>query len=91
MNKIEFKDVRKAYGQHVVLDHFNLCIEEGEFVTMIGSSGCGKTTALKLVNGLLKPDAGTIYIDGEDIWTKDLEIEEERLGMRFKEVYCFLI
>lgn len=80
MNKIEFKDVRKAYGQHVVLDHFNLCIEEGEFVTMIGSSGCGKTTALKLVNGLLKPDAGTIYIDGEDIWTKDLTDLRRTIG-----------
>jgi len=48
-----------------------LKINKGEFITIIGSSGCGKTTALKLINGLLNPDSGKIYIDGNDIATVD--------------------
>ena len=64
---IEFRHICKSYGDKSVLDGFNLSMEKGEFVTVIGSSGCGKTTVLKLVNGLLKPDSGKILIDGEDI------------------------
>ena len=64
---IEFRNICKSYGDKAVLDGFNLSVEKGEFVTIIGSSGCGKTTALKLVNGLLTPDSGEILINGDDI------------------------
>ena len=64
---IEFRNICKSYGDKTVLDNFNLSVEKGEFVAVIGSSGCGKTTALKMVNGLLTPDSGQILIDGEDI------------------------
>ena len=68
---IHFDNVSKGYDGNLILDILNLKINKGEFITIIGSSGCGKTTALKLINGLLNPDSGKIYIDGNDIATVD--------------------
>ena len=68
---IEFQNVKKAYGDQTVLTGLNLCMEKGSFVTIIGSSGCGKTTLLKMVNGLLTPDSGNILLNGENIRDKD--------------------
>ena len=70
-NIIEFLNVKKSYGDNRVLNDFNIEIEKGSFVTIIGSSGCGKTTVLKMINGLLVSDAGKIKIKGEDIKNKD--------------------
>nr|WP_297171557.1 ABC transporter ATP-binding protein [uncultured Agathobaculum sp.] len=64
---IEFHGIAKRYGGKAVIEHFNLKVEKGEFVTIIGSSGCGKTTALKMVNGLIEPSEGKILINGKDI------------------------
>ena len=55
MSVIELKDITMSYGPNRILEYFNLSVEQGTFLTMIGSSGCGKTTALKLMNGLLTP------------------------------------
>ena len=68
---IEFRNIKKSYGEKVVMENFDLQVDRGEFVTIIGSSGCGKTTALKMVNGLIHPDQGDILIDGENIREKD--------------------
>ena len=68
---IEFRNIKKAYGDKVIMEGFNLFVGKGEFVTIIGSSGCGKTTALKMVNGLILPDSGDIFVDGENIRDKD--------------------
>jgi osmoprotectant transport system ATP-binding protein len=64
---IEFKGVSKSYGENIILDNFNLQIQKGEFITIIGTSGCGKTTVLKLINGLLLPNKGEVYVDGKNI------------------------
>jgi len=66
----ELKKVFKKL-EGTIIDHLNLSIQEGEFVTMIGSSGCGKTTTLKMVNGLITPDQGDILVHGENIKTKE--------------------
>lgn len=77
---IEFKNIKKAYGSNTILEHFDLSVEEGEFVTIIGSSGCGKTTALKMVNGLIEPDDGDIFVDGENIKQKNLTELRRNIG-----------
>lgn len=67
-----FDHVSKAYGSTVVLRDFCLDVPCGECLAVIGKSGCGKTTALKLVNGLLMPDSGTVYVNGKDVSKADL-------------------
>lgn len=69
---IEFKNIKKAYGEHIIIDGLHLAIEKGEFVTIIGSSGCGKTTLLKMVNGLIEPTSGDIIVQGNNIRNKNL-------------------
>lgn len=64
---IELKDITKKYGDNTILQKFSLSIPKGEFITIIGSSGCGKTTVLKLINGLISPDEGKIFVKGDDI------------------------
>lgn len=61
---IEFKNVSKTYEENIVLKDFDLCIEKGEFLTVIGSSGSGKTTMLKMINSLIEPSGGDIFVDG---------------------------
>ncbi|MEG0918804.1 MAG: ABC transporter ATP-binding protein [Anaerovoracaceae bacterium] len=81
MNKaLEFKNIKKDYGDKVILDNFNLSIQKGEFVTIIGPSGCGKTTALKMVNGLIKPTSGQILMDGIDISKEDQNLLRRNIG-----------
>ena len=64
---IEFKNIKKAFGPKVVLDGVNLTVNDGEVFFIIGSSGAGKSVLIKHLIGLLKPDAGEIWLDGEDV------------------------
>jgi phospholipid/cholesterol/gamma-HCH transport system ATP-binding protein len=64
---IEFKDVSMAFGEKVVLDHVNFSIDKGETVAIIGPSGTGKSTTLKLLIGLLEPMGGEIIIEGRTV------------------------
>ena len=68
---IEYRDVSKSYGEKSVLEHLDLKVPKGEFVTMIGSSGSGKTTALKMVNRLIEPTSGTVLVDGHNVRDTD--------------------
>ena len=68
---IEYRDICKAYGEKSVLEHLNLAVPRGEFVTMIGSSGSGKTTALKMVNRLTEPTSGDVLVDGHNVRDAD--------------------
>lgn len=77
---IEFRNIKKSYGNKVVMNGFNLSVKKGEFLTLIGSSGCGKTTALKMVNGLIEPDEGDILVNGENIREKDQTALRRNIG-----------
>ncbi|WP_270940204.1 betaine/proline/choline family ABC transporter ATP-binding protein [Romboutsia lituseburensis] len=74
---IEIKNVTKKVGNKVILDDITLSVEKGTLVVLIGSSGCGKTTTLKLINKLIKPTSGEIYIDNRPI-SKENTIELRR-------------
>lgn len=78
---ITFDRVSFSYGSHPVLNETSFSIEETERVAILGGSGEGKTTILKLILGLLKPDSGRIWIDGIDITDKK---EEELREIRTK-------
>ena len=64
---IEFKGVSKAYGQHRVLDGVDLEVKRGEVLVILGGSGTGKSVSLRHMNGLEQPDAGEVWVDGEEI------------------------
>lgn len=67
MAAIEIKNLWKEYGQDVVLERLNASVEEGEFVTVVGASGCGKTTFLKMMLGTESPTRGELLLDGKPI------------------------
>ena len=83
---IEFDDVRFSYGAREVLRDTSFSIDFHEKVAVLGGSGEGKTTILKLIMGLLKPDSGRILIDGEDISTKTEDALRE-IRMKFSIVF----
>ena len=64
---IRFENVDKAFGEKVVYDQMSLSIERGETITIIGGSGTGKSVCLKMLIGLMKPDAGRIFVEEQDI------------------------
>lgn len=86
---IRFEHVVKKYGEHTVLEDFNLDISKGEFLTVIGRSGCGKTTALKMINGLNIPDAGTVCVNGENIAGADQIRLRRRIGYVIQSIGLF--
>lgn len=63
-NIINLKDITVAFDGETVLDNLSLSIRDGEFVTLLGSSGCGKTTTLRIIAGFIEPDAGSVFFDG---------------------------
>jgi phospholipid/cholesterol/gamma-HCH transport system ATP-binding protein len=65
--KVELKGVKKRFGPKVVLDGVDLTIEKGQSLVVIGGSGTGKSVMIKCVLGILRPDAGRIYVDGQEV------------------------
>ncbi len=74
---IRYENISMKYGDSQIIEDFNFTVEQGEFVAIIGTSGCGKTTLLKMLNGLVQPSSGTVYVNDENILHKDI-IEHRR-------------
>lgn len=67
MHLIELKNLRKEYGENVILNDINLYVQEDEFLTLLGPSGCGKTTTLRIIGGFEKSSSGQVLFAGKDI------------------------
>lgn len=88
---IEFQNVSKHFdnaGYHAV-DQVSFAIEEGEFITILGTSGCGKTTLLKMINRLYEPNEGTVKLFQEDIKYVNVEKLRRRIGYVIQQVGLF--
>jgi len=77
---ITFSHIHKNYNGKEIIADFNLTIESGTFLTIIGTSGSGKTTILKMINGLVLPDKGEIRIDGNNIADENLITLRHNIG-----------
>jgi len=89
---IEVRELRKRFGSQQVLDGVNCRIETGESVVIVGRSGCGKSVLLKHLIGLLRPDAGEVWIDGENIvpmTERQLLRVRQKFGMLFQSSALF--
>lgn len=65
---LELKNIKKSFTEgEAVLDDISLVISQGEFITLLGSSGCGKTTTLRIIAGLEQPDEGSVWLDGREV------------------------
>lgn len=89
---IEFRDVKFSYEDKKVLDGLSFKVARGEIKIILSGSGGGKSTILKLILGLLKPDAGQILIDGEEITGRaetEMQAVRDKIGMVFQEGALF--
>ena len=88
---IEIKHLKKSYGQNEVLKDISLSVNKGEVISIIGSSGSGKSTFLRSINLLEEPTAGEILFHGQDVLAKDHNLTEDRekLGMVFQSFNLF--
>ena len=84
---LEIENLRKSYGPQAVVQHFELAVERGEFISFLGPSGCGKTTTLRMVAGFEQPTAGQIRIDGRDV--VGLRPNQRNIGMVFQSYALF--
>lgn len=85
--KVSVRQLVKRFGSTVAADCIDLDIRDGEFLTLLGASGCGKTTLMRMIAGFESPDAGSIAIDGRDVTA--LPPRERRLGMVFQQYSLF--
>jgi len=86
---IELKNVSKYYGTTLAVDHLSLAIDRGELCVLIGPSGCGKTTVAKMINRLIEPSAGNVYVNGKDVMSIPPQLLRRQIGYVIQSVGLF--
>jgi osmoprotectant transport system ATP-binding protein len=86
---VEFRDVSYRIGEKEILSHFDLQVEAGETLVLLGRSGSGKTTALKMINGLIRPTRGQVLVEEKPTAEWDLIRLRRRIGYVIQEVGLF--
>ena len=83
--KISLHNISKSFGKKEVITDLSLEMEDGKFTTLLGSSGCGKTTLLRMIAGLETPDSGEILFDGEPVFSveKNINVPPEKRNLSF--------
>ena len=84
---IEIQSLTLAYDENLILSDCNLRLNEGEILVILGPSGCGKTTLLRAIAGFVKPDSGSIQLNGRSL--DHLQPEERNIGMLFQRPVLF--
>ena len=84
---VHIDNIRKSFGTTVAIDHLDMKIRKGEFVTFLGPSGCGKSTTLRILGGFEMPDRGRILLNGEDVTT--LPPNRRNVNMVFQDYALF--
>ncbi len=83
MALIEIRDLVKKFDDHIVLNHINLDVFDGDIKVIMGPSGCGKSTLLRCLNRLVEPSSGSIHFRGKNIMDADIDIRELRQNIGF--------
>ncbi len=86
---IELSGISRRFGDAVAVDAVSLRVEPGELLVLLGGSGSGKTTTLKMVNRLIEPTSGTILVDGEDVSKSEPHVLRRRIGYVFQRIGLF--
>jgi osmoprotectant transport system ATP-binding protein len=86
---IELESITKRYGDAVVVDGVSLRVDEGELLVLLGGSGSGKTTTLKMINRLIEPTSGAVRIDGRDVRESPPHALRRRIGYVFQRLGLF--
>lgn len=86
---LRFEHVSLSYGSQKIIDDISFEIAEGQMAVLIGSSGCGKTTTLKMINRLIEPTSGKIYINGKDIAAQDRVELRRHIGYVIQQIGLF--
>ena len=84
---LNIKHLKKSFGANTVVHDFNLAVEKGKFISFLGSSGCGKTTVLRMIAGFETPNSGAIEIAGKDV--VNLKPNQRNIGMVFQAYALF--
>jgi osmoprotectant transport system ATP-binding protein len=86
---IVVKNITKTFGRYTAVDNISFTVEEGETLVFLGMSGCGKTTLLKMINRLIEPSSGEIWINGQKIGDQRPEDIRKKMGYVFQNTGLF--